>query len=43
MVKIFDYCCLECWHTWMSRKQFVQCPKCKSTKLDVKEDILPFE
>lgn len=40
MKKIFDYCCKKCWYTWRDKRDFIQCPKCKSRDIDRKDDIL---
>jgi rubrerythrin len=40
MVKIFDYACKKCWHTWRDKRKFEKCPRCGSTNIDKKEDIL---
>ncbi len=38
--KRYDYCCLACYHMWRTSKKYTHCPKCKSTKLDIKEEVV---
>ena len=40
MTKVFNYCCKKCWYTWRDKRKFKQCPKCKSTNIDIEEDVL---
>ena len=41
MTRIYDICCKDCWKTWKSKNIYSICPnpKCRSTNLDIIEDL----
>lgn len=42
MKTIYNYICVNCWHTWRNKNNYTRCPKCGAPikKEDRQEDIL---